>query len=90
MKSKTSRKSVNDLKPPAVDGKKSPSNGVRQPRKRERRAVRTKARKRSRSLVSESESDANGSCHSDGSVSRVSFDPTPSDSEFSETGNVYR
>ena len=86
MKRKTTRSSASGLKPPAVDSKKSTTNGVHKPRKRERRA---KVRKRSRSLVSESESDANGSCHSDGSVSRVSFDPTPSDSEVNDSGNEH-
>ena len=37
--------------------------------------------------MSESDSDVNGSCQSDGSASRVSFDPTPSDSELNDSGN---
>jgi hypothetical protein len=71
-----------------VDRQQLKINGTRKPKRKERRVGRAKIKRRSRSLVSESDSDANGSCHSDGSVSRVSFDPTPSDNEVNDRGRL--
>lgn len=67
---------------PNLDGKKT-SPGRERASRKVRRNKRTTKNSKSPSR-SESDSDANVSCHSEGS--RVSFDPVPSDTEVNNLG----